>query len=178
MNKQEKQKMMEAGAVFQGRHIGVEMEYSYRGVHLDHMGGQINDSEWENMTLKTPATTKEYSTEYEIIPPHRMAYLMEVEGLTLESKYRYLYYNKNTSYPYWSANKDGGDPAVELGDSWTLPCRVRQEPKTETRWFWTRKSYAIDDADLKTNVKKIYPPIANNKWVKVQESAEEFEVEQ
>ena len=53
--------MMERGAVFKN---GESTFYVKNGLPLDESGGDIIDTEWNNMTLKTPPPTPEYSREF------------------------------------------------------------------------------------------------------------------
>ena len=133
MNKQEKQKMMIDGAVFalNGKTYSLNNDNRFSYYYDDKIDERekfcIIEGEWEQMTLKNPAPKKEYSREYEIIPPDEMARLMYKEGLTLEMENGFRMFWDNGFY-------DGNDNP--LVNEWGTPCRVRQEPKTETRYFW------------------------------------------
>lgn len=175
MDKKDKQKMMIDGAVFES--ISKLITFRHKSCpFLDNNGDDISTLEWEEMTLKTPPPKPEYSRDYEIIPPHRMAYLMEVEGLRLEyGTDSFFYFDKdNVIFKYKTGSRIGN-----LTCGWSTACRVYQEPKMETRWLWekegsfscakTHKKYSVDA--MKNEVHEFA------EWDKIEESAEQFPVD-
>jgi len=180
MNKKEKQIAMINGAVF--KHDGTLYAFDgYQFVDCDDC--DINNDGYKNMTLKTPPPKPEYSREFEIIPPHRMAYLMEVLGEVLEfEKGGRSMVGSTFNWPFHYQQKDGEWESMTW--AWTYPCRVRQAPKMETRWQWlyknldgvyeaTRQHYATG-GDAKDSLKNTRP----DKLIKIEESKDEFEVEE
>lgn len=185
MVKEEKQKMMIDGAVFEIAEQHLEFRFTKgRFVYLNmynqsDRGEIIAESCYSSMTLKTPPPKPEYSREYEIIPPHRMAYLMEVEGEVLEFE---------NSRMDASFDRDAKEFKILHGImsdnivNWGLRSRVKQAPKMETRYQWlyknlegvyeaTRQHYATG-ADAKGSLKNTRP----ERLIKIEESKDEFEV--
>ena len=115
----------------------------------------------------------EYSREFKKMPAWEMARVMEVEGVTLEFQQGGLAkYFREMCTPFMINNR-GYNEVMTL--NWTEPCRVYQEPKTETRYHWENNT---DTSYTRTKNKMVEPPDRPSiVWSKVEGSEEEFEIE-
>jgi len=172
MTKEEKQKMMDGGAVFESADKSIT--YSVRKTaYLDHNGNSIGDGEWERMTPKLPVIEPDfaYSREFEIIPPDEMARLM-VAGEVLEFQAGgSSHYDEDMGGPFWYVGDN--DISHYMTVEFSLACRVRQAPKTEKRWQWNvQMAFGWVTTDKKT----AQPPKDMIGCVKIDSSEEDFEI--
>jgi len=184
MTKEEKQIAMIKGVVFEIAEPHMEFRFTKgRFVYLNmynksDRGEIIAESCYSSMTLKSPPLKPEYSREYEIIPPGEATRLMCL-GLTLEFKGGTgIKLREKSDYP-WAFIDADGELSQYIG-VWNAPMRVYQPPKMETRWQYiyrnTRGKFATTKNSYLTVTMAMYNYPSCTDFLKIEESAEQFEV--
>ena len=142
MTKDEKQKLMIDGAVFEHG----SSEYFFDGAKfLDSNCERFAESIFYQMTLKTPPPEPEYSREFVEMGTIKMMELM-IKGLILQMD--------NMSLVKLDVAEKNNPYRIKVGGSWLSfggwdgPCRVYQEPKEETRYRFAYKSEQYPDGRM------------------------------